>query len=600
MAQTKSQRIDTFAKGWMEEIKAGVAYRKKFSTIDKWEAYRQYYRGNWAQGVVPINKIFSYGRLLMPRVYFRAPRVTVTATHPSLVIHAKVLEAIDNALIKEVLLKQTIKSSVLDSYLCGVGPIKLGYDSEFGYIPEQAVGDSGETATQFSRKDDNEYIEYSSVVKEGMPWALRARPDEVIVPWGSTEDTSLPWICHYILRPLDDIKKDQKYQNTDQLVGTRTPSIDALNQKGKNFRPRTNDKGIVYGELFEVRDVKTHQLMVFSEGHCLLSTPDILQTNEGLPWEFISFNPDPEFFWSIPDAHILAPQQEEINEASTQESQHRKIALIKFLYKIGAIKPDQLERLLSGTVGPAVGIEGDMDNIQAAITILQPHVPPDFANSIAHYVNAMREELGFSQNQEGSFSPYHGKTASESMIVAESFEQRVDERRDIVADVIVRIVRKWNQMIFKFWSEERVIQVVGPEGMPDWITFTGDQLKGHYLLSVDAESGIPISRAMRTEMSVNLLKMFGGDQLIDQLLLRTIVLDNFAMVDPRVNMLMQNVYGGPPQELSAGRQPSPAIPGSGGAAPVSGGGRGSGGGRTPTSPSKPLPFDQFKKNVENR
>lgn len=605
MAKSKKPKPSEFVTGWKNQIESGLEYRKKYSTFNKWSAYRQYYRGNWAPGIIPINKIFSYGRLLLPRVYFRAPRVTITAMHPDLVAHASVLETVDNHLIQTILLKEIIKGAILDGFLCGVGPIKLGYDSEFGYHPEQAVLDAGETITQLAKDKESERIEYNSSIKPGMPWAERTRPEDVVVPWGADNPNALPWIAHYILRPIEDIKQDAKYQNTKDLQGTRYPLMGDRQDKA-SLRPRTaEDKNTVYGELWEVRDVKTKQVMTFCEDQLILSAPDPLQTVEGLPWEFVTFNPDPEYFWAIPDAHILMPQQEELNETYTQESQHRKISLLKFLYKKGALTQVQLDHFLSGQVGPAVELSEDVENILNAIHILQPHVPPELRAVCMEHIQAMREELGFSQNQEGSFSPYHGKTASESMIVAESFEQRVDERRDHISDIIARIVRKWNQMLFTFWTEERVIQMVGPSGQLDWVTFTGDQLKGAYQISVHTDSGMPITKALKHDMGIELMKTFGGDELMDQMLLRQIVLDTYRDVDPRVPQLIQPSFAGPEQVMSKMRQPGPAFGagaggGAGGSPNLAGAGKGAGGGMPPSSPSKPQAFDAFKKRVTGR
>jgi hypothetical protein len=530
--------------------------------------------------------------MLMPRVYFRAPRVVVTPSRPDLIWHAKVVEALDNLLIKEVMLKQTLKQSALDSYLSGVGPIKLGYDSEFGYLPSQAVTQDGETVTQVDKKEESTKIEYNQTIKPGMPWALRVRPEDVIVPFGAADPYSLPWICHYILRPLDDVKGDQKYKNTSELQGTRSPAMGEDVRTKEAFRPRSEkEKGITYAELWEIRDFKTKQIMVFCEDTMILSDEDALQTEAGMPWEFIIFNPDPEYFWAIPDAHILAPQQEELNAISSQSSRHRAIALLKFLYRKGSISKEELDKLLSGEVGPAVGVEQDVENISSAITMLQPHIPPDFSREAAAQIQAMREELGFSQNQEGSFSPYHGKSASESMIVAEAFEQRVDERRDIVADVLISIIKKWNWMLFTHWTEKKVLQIITPEGEPAWINYTGDELKADYMLSIDAESGMPISRALKHQMGGELMKMFGGDQLIDQIMLRQIVLDNYDIVDPRVSKMLQAQFGGRPEEVSATRQPS---------AEGGGGGKGSGGGRKGMSPQHPIEFEEFKKRMERK
>ena len=132
MAKSKKPTKDEFATQWMDHIKAGIDYRKEYSTRNEWDKYRKYYRGQWDDRIVPINKMFSYGRMMVPKVYFRAPRVSITATHPDMVVHASVVEAIDNLLIKEIMLKYTLKRAALDTFQCGVGPIKLGYDSQFG------------------------------------------------------------------------------------------------------------------------------------------------------------------------------------------------------------------------------------------------------------------------------------------------------------------------------------------------------------------------------------------------------------------------------------------------------------------------------------
>jgi len=579
MAKTK---ISDFVNEWMSKIKAGLNYRRKYSSYQRWPDFRKMYRHQWSPEIVPVNKIFSYARLLIPRIYFRAPRVTVTPLRPDLMPHAKVVEAIDNMLIREVLLKQTLKMSALDAFLCGIGPIKIGYDSEYGFIPELAVEEDGSTATQYSTTTGSN-IEYNVGVKPGFPWALRVRPEDIIVPWGASDPSSLQWIAHYVVRPLKDVKEDQKYRNTDKLKGTRTPAVDKPQGARWARSSLVEDKSELYAELWEIRDARTQRMYVICEDQILLDVPDTLQI-EGLPFEFVIFNPDPEFFWPVPDALILSSQQIELNETRTQASRHRAIALLKFLYKQGAITEEALQRFLSGEVGIAVPISSD-DNINAVITALQPHVPPDLNMEAREIINDMRESLGVSPNQEGTFSPYHGKTATETMVVAESFEVRTDERRDVMADVLANIVRKWNQIIFSFWTEERVIQVTMPEGENVWVAYTGDQLRGEYFLHVEPDTGLPLTRGIRYQMALDLLKAFGGDPLIDQAMLRQIVLDNFAPFDPRVNRLLAVEPGTSVREVAAARQPAPIGLGPG---------RGSAGGRKGSTPSSPKEFEQFR------
>lgn len=556
----------TLVDHWTSEIDAGKAYRKKYSTEKMWPEWRKMYRGIWPKNIVPVNRIFSFGRALIPRVYFRIPRVVVTATHPSLEWHARVVESLDNMLIRETLLKKTLKRGILDSYLSGVGPIKLGYDSEFGFLPDQATMPDNETVTQVGVKSGDR-IEYQAGVKPGMPWALRVMPEDLVVPWGTQTADNLPWVAHRVVRPLDDVREDQKYiaSARRQLKGNRIQDVTK-----KSGKPRGSDEAL-FCELEEVRDWKTKQIMVFCEDQLLMSAPDALQFFD-LPWEFIQFNEDPEYFWSIPDVAILDPQQRELNEARTQASMHRRIALIKFLYKRNAISKTELDRFLSGDVGPAVAVD-EVEVIANAIHILQPHVPSDLYSDMNSILNDMREELGFSANQLGEFSAYHGKTATESSIVDQAFAARADERKDTVADTLVNIVQKWNQMIFRFWTEEKVTRIVSPQGEPFWVKYTGDQLEGQYLLHLDVESGIPMTRAMKYEMAKDLQKVYGGDPLIDQMKLRQIVLSHYAQVEPLAAELVREPEGGlTPQMVAGVRQPNPMMPGGSGGSP--GGSRG--------------------------
>lgn len=569
---------------WRDRITAGLKYREKQGKSKRWKDYRSYYRGDWDPSIVPVNLVYSYGRALIPRVYFSSPRVIVTATHPDFVRAALVVEAVDNWLIQESFLKRTIKSSCLDSYLCGTGPIKLGYDSEFGHFQDLAIGPNAETASQEGQRQRRR-IEYKTYVKPGMPWAMRCNPDDVIVPFGYKYANDMPWIAHRILRPLEDIKNDQKYRNTAGLKGSRYFDLSSDGPR----RPNQDMNEIVYGELFEIRDFSTNTIEVICEDQLLMSDIDELQLSpHGIlqPWEFIQFNEDPDHFWAIPDVAQILAQQMEINEARTQEQRHRKIALLKFIVSAGIFTDDQKAALLSGDVGPLV--ECKAENVAAAVHLLQPHVPPDLAMAIAGAKTDIREILGFDYNQAGMMKPGTPPTATEANVVSESFGMRANERKDIVADVLTGIVNKWNNMIFRFWDEERVIQVVGPEGVADWVSFKGAQLQGDYRLRIDPETGFPPSHALRMRYADKLLGAYGGDQQVNQDLLRQSHLDQYEWILPGVSKILNNQMAGPlAQGVASARQPTPM--GTGKNTPE--GNRG--GGNQGSAPDDPISFESY-------
>jgi hypothetical protein len=442
-----------------------------------------------------------------------------------------VVETIDNWLIRELNLKKQLKRLILDAYNCGTAVIKEGYDSEFGYIKEQAVDEGSSTVTQIGRKTGTK-AEYYRFIKAGMPWALRVRPEDIVVPWGSTDSDNLPWVAHIIMRPIDDIKEDQKYKNTEDLQGTMIPFLEG-SPLAKAFRG--GQKDLKWGVITEIRDFKEGRIYAICEDTEILNAEDELQI-ESLPYDFLIFNEDPEYFSGIPDSAILAPQQKELNETRTQASLHRKIALLKFLVKKNIMDPKAKEAFLSGDIGAMA--EVDTDSLAADIMAFQPHIPPDLQGEVRILLEFMREEIGFSQNQMGEFIPLTSKTAREVGEVSQGSQIRVDERRDIMADLLVSIVRKWNQFIFKFWDAPKVARIVGPEGGKHWVTYTGQELEGEYFLLIDPDTGVPTTREARDEYVRGAFELLRDDQLIDQKLLRKVLLNRLSAYEPMAPLLL--------------------------------------------------------------
>lgn len=561
---------DTRAEEWETRVRLAQEHMDKKSTRKKWKDYKDYYRGDWNESLMPVNRIFSFGRTMIPNVYFRAPRVSITAARPEFIWHAAVVEAVDNWLIRELMLKDTLKMSALDGYYAGIGPIKIGFDSEYGYRPEQAVDQDSGTITQAARSDGRR-IEYRTNVKPGMPWALPVLPEDIVFPIGYRQHSSLPWLGHRIIRPLEDVQQDSKYDKakTALLAGTR--SLDVQNKRGFGF----GEDNTPYVEIYEIRDLRTAKVYAVAEGLMLAEYDDPISL-EGLCFEFIQFNQDPDYPWGIPDVKMIENQQLHLNTMKTQEKMHLSISLLKILIKKGILSPEQVNSLLSGNVG--VLVEIDDDAIASAIHILQPHVPPDFQIQAKAVKDDMMETLGFGANQMGDFSPYHGKTAAESMIVNQSSELRNNERKDIVGDVLINIIRKWNQLIFKYWTSERVIEITGPNGSQYWIEYTGDQLVGEYHMHIDPESGMPITSGMKMEIADKLLKQYGGDPMIDQLKLRRMHLRRHDWLDPEASTLLLTGPQGMAQAMAQQRQPGPQH--EGGGRGTSGPGPGGGAGRS--------------------
>lgn len=491
---------------WKEEIRNGIKYQELFGRPEEWRRFRAYYRHHWKMGTtLPVNMIFSVIRSMIPQIYFRNPKVFVTPTKPGMDIHARTVEAIDNQLIKDLDLKRQMKKVITDACIQGTGVMWRGYDSEFGWDPESIdpmTGDS--TLTQYNSAGYR--IEYNTFVQPGMPWAQRAEPESTILPWGCRDVRNAEWVAMRVLRPLKDVQADTKYRNTKGLGpmsatsnGTPQDEFDKIMQHSELV------------ELFQIRDVKTGNIYVINLNHdkFLRNEADEMQMG-GLPFHWFVMNEDPTYPWGIPDARIMEPQQLELNEVRKLAMHHRRVAMVKMLYKRGAIKAEEIEKLLDEDVKAAVAVdiaEGSIDNV---IRHINSTIPQEL-NLWGEIIRGdIREVTGFGRNQVGQAEGGR-TTATEAKIVFGAHEIRLDERRDMAADFLEEIVRGINQTVFKFWNTERVVQVVGPSGLPGWIKYTGTQLaSGNYNYRIDPNNGAAVSGETRKADSTQLLQLWAA------------------------------------------------------------------------------------------
>lgn len=477
---------------WKERIKNGQRFQLKLARSNEWERYKKYYRHSFRDGSIPVNLVFSVLRSMVPQVYFRNPKVSVCPrgySDPMIELSARVVEQLDNWLLRELSTKGQLKQMVQDAFLCGTASGFVGFDAlEYG-------------------KDSNR-LEFEVSKKEGMPWFLRSRPEDVVYPWGATSKDSLEWVAFRVFRKLEDVKNDPKYKgNTSDLRGTDTPRR-TYPEGAVEVDPADHsleDKDAQWVEIWQIHDARTKKVMALTMEHdkFLRNDDDDMQI-EGLPVETVVFNPDPDYIYGIPDARIIEPQLLELLDIRTQSMKHRRVNLVRTLGKRGILKQEEIEKLTSAEVQPYIEVDTDVD-IKAAVTNWNPGVSgilQDLALQGEQAQGDVRESVGFSRVSQGQ---YQGKThisAKETENVARALNIRLDERRDIMADTLINIVRKWNQYIFTHWKSDQVAKIIGPNGASYWIKFNGPQIKGEYSYDIEMQDATPLTSEVKLQKAV--------------------------------------------------------------------------------------------------
>ena len=192
---------------WKDRIRQGLAAQEKYGNSKDWEQWERYYLGQYA-APLRMNYNFALARAKVPQVYYRNPRVIPVPRQMGRDAHARVLENVDDWLVQEMALKQQLKLLVLDNFIYGIGILKFGYDSEYGFKPDAALeGELGATALS-SRNEDLERIEYNANIRAGMPWVLRVAPREFVLDPAALEHYS-PQLSHYTPKPCLQLRLER-------------------------------------------------------------------------------------------------------------------------------------------------------------------------------------------------------------------------------------------------------------------------------------------------------------------------------------------------------------------------------------------------------
>jgi len=429
------------------------------------------------------NIIYSTGDSLISALSVPYPRITVKPLHLKHVEGARVVEAIDNWLLTELDIPAQVEDMITHCYLYSRAMIKIGYDSEFGYDPDLDFSEGlGATLSMFNKGGNR--IEYKGT-RPGMPWVQSVLPHDIIVPWGTRYLKDAPWIAHRVVRHIDDVKGDRKYLGLRDLEPTVSMQ-DFLNsyetvQKpyrvGETVAMATGEgKEASFVEIWEIRDKRTGKIYAIATGHDkFLRHADAPLQIEGLPFTSLGFVPVTKAFWTTPSAYYLRFHQAELADISIQASKQRRLAVVKLLYQEGAIDDDQLENILSDEVGLGVKVNAGFD-LQKAVAMFGAH------NNLSLYQDAesvrrnAREIMGFSRNQAGEFEASGRRTATEAMTVERSAMRRVGRKFIALRRMYIEMFRKINQIIFKYWTGDRVIPIVGEDGAQQWVSYTAQDI----------------------------------------------------------------------------------------------------------------------------
>ncbi len=342
---------------------------------------------------------------------------------------------------------------------------------------------------------------------------INVTPFHLMVPDFREEDLeNQPYLIHAQLKHVEALQLD--YPDAKFELGQKTANeiIDStwLNLSGAGG---AKDQGMV---LVLEAWIKPKQFKLFPEGAVVtIAADNLVQFSPGWPYEHqcypfakIDHIPSGKFYGDSVITDLISIQKEfnrrrgQIQEAANRMAKPQWVAekgsvdASKMtsepgqvhLYKPGFNPPQQapIVNLPPYIFNEIDLMKSDMNDISAQHEISRGQVPPNVEAATA---------ISFLQEQDDTMLSH----------TYESLEEGIEK----IAKLALSYVQQ-------YWDYERMVKVTGVDGSFDVIAFKGSYLNGNTDIRVEAGSSLPMSRAARQALLLDLFKL--GALQVDEFL----------------------------------------------------------------------------------
>ena len=509
------------------------------------------------RGRFTTNLTFAYVRTIVPSAAFRAPKVVVNADEPEAEAGAPILEAVINRELENTDAEGQFRKALLYACILARGYCKVGYHTEFGIRPEIIDPRKKKIPNSGGRKYEVEFDEYildeRAFIKHVPTFNIVRDPMVDRIHEGR-------WMAERFVRPLDTLRKDRRFINTDKLRPTtafmgqddfaetdwhwNTEYIDSAIWNRKS-RPENVDNPIEYYCWWSKEDGKVYTV---AEGvdDWIMPPRDWEIDVGGFPVEELFLYDVPEDNMGTSVVEQLAWHQYEINsirrfQVDCVKRQNPKLAIAKN----SDISKDQIDALKRGIT---MAIVESNDPTRDFAQIPQPAMSADNYRVLGELMGDMDLISGISKpNLGGQVAGATRRTATENMREQAGFQVRID---DIVREIErfgTKCAEKLAAIITTMYDTEDVIRIAGQRGA-QFIPFIGTGLAGRYRFSTEMGSTTPGNEAIRKKQILDALTIFSSPDLAQYVNIQELVKRALKQF-PELGRDIENLLMGPQQQM---------------------------------------------------
>jgi len=173
---------------------------------------------------------------------------------------------------------------------------------------------------------------------------------------------------------------------------------------------------------------------------------------------------------------------------------------------------EKFERGEDGTIVEVSNMGGGPEPIKDA------PVSVDMYSLEAILKREVTEEFGQSAFNRASREP-GVETATEADKIQSGADVKTEEKRDVVKDFMVLLVRKLNQILKVYVDVPIATEILGRDGT-SWVAWTKEDIQGEFIEDVDIYSGMPFSVLEDRRQALEMFSLIQADPMVDPIKVR--------------------------------------------------------------------------------
>jgi hypothetical protein len=226
---------------------------------------------------------------------------------------------------------------------------------------------------------------------------------------------------------------------------------------------------------------------------------------DGFPFEYIKFTEDPGKKYSRPlvlEAEYLQNEQIEMRRTLYHNVVCRKPVI---LFEPQMFDKNKAQNLAGRSDSNAwIAVEGLSQRQSPPMQIFNDQaLDQEFYGHYQRNEAEMDVVLSTTPNDLGQATK---ATATEVTQISQRAEGQFDADRDILEGTLRRLLRKAKQILEQVITEERIIEIVGPDGVKNWVPWTGDLLADTDL-EIEVGSTVRMNHVAKQQLDINLLNV---------------------------------------------------------------------------------------------